>query len=210
MRMADYKSDFGIIRTGVRVIDAQGKVIDESPNRVGGCSIDEYFTGWFDYKTSWYFCNTLYNTTKLKEIGGLKSKHNHTEDGVAIAQLAAKYDRIDVRDIKASFRKHSTQTTFVINIKYWCEDFLYLLNLMCDLVSENKTYVKTAGERFFSRICYNFAASVKSPMRRFFAYLIVLRAFHYKFFPPPLKKLVFGNPLYLILRRFKQKLLHIT
>ena len=209
MRMADYKSDYGVIRTGVRVIDSQGNVLDESLNRVGDCSLDAYFTGWFEYKTSWYFCNTLYNTKWLKEIGGLTSKYNFTEDGVAIAKLAAKYDRLDILDIKASFRKHGSQTTLATNLKYWCDDFLSLLDLICSLVPVNKPYVRASGERFFSKICYNFAASVQSPTRRYLAYLIVLRAFRYKFLPPPFRKLFFENPFSLKLRKLRRKLLHL-
>ena len=43
MREANYATNIGIIRTGIRVIDSQGKVLRESPNSVAGLSTEDFF-----------------------------------------------------------------------------------------------------------------------------------------------------------------------
>ena len=101
-----------------------------------------------------YLCHTLFNTQRLKEIGGFKSKHNCYDDTRAVLLLAAKYGRVGVREVKASFRSHGDQSTFATNITEWCEDSLDLLGLLRDLAAENKDEVFKEGLRFFSRANY--------------------------------------------------------
>lgn len=177
MKNSNYLTDFGIIRTGVRMIDTHGNTINETLNRVEGVPIDEFFRGWFNYKTSWYFCNTLFHTKRLKEIGGFQSERQLTQDGRAITKLAAKYDRVDAIDVKASFRKHDDEITHSTKIQYWCEEFSDLLDLMCQVSLENKPLVRSDGEWFFAKICYNFADSQKSPLQRLSSYFLIFRKF---------------------------------
>jgi len=196
MRAANYNTDIGIIRTGTRVIDSNGTVLYESPNMVGGLAIEDFFRGWFAGKTSWYLCSTLFNTKRLREIGGFQSKHQLVQDGMAIVQLAAKFGRVDVREVKASFRKHPSEMTFATKVSHWCEDYLILLNLMCSLVSRDKELVRNEGMRFFCTLNYNRARAIKSSVKRFSTYLMVYRKFGYKH--SPLRYLVLPRVLRII------------
>jgi len=214
MKAANYSTDIGIIRTGTRGIDAQGKVLYESFNKVGGLSFEEFLRGWFSIpdKTALFPCSTLFNTKKLKEIGGFKPENNLFHDGFVVVQLAAKFDRIDVEDIKASFRIHPDEITFSVKIKDWCEDSLLLLNLICDLASdEYKKTVRKEGLQYFSRVNYNHARAVRSPIRRYIAYIHVFKTFHYKFLPPPLTDFLISflkrTPLNSPLRFIKKKIM---
>jgi glycosyltransferase involved in cell wall biosynthesis len=195
MKSANYSTDFGIIRTGTRRIDAEGNVLHERPNMVRGLSTEDFFRGWFTYKTSWYLCSTFFNTRRLRELGGFQSKKQLLQDGVAIAQLAAKFGRVDVQDVKASFRKHGAEMTFVVKVGDWCEDFLSLLDLMCELVPENEAQLRAEGMRFFAKLSYNRAKAVKAPFERFMAYMIVFKKFDYIYLPPPIHRFIRRNLL---------------
>lgn len=184
MRAAHYDTEVGIIRTGTCIIDSHGEVLYEAPNRVGGLSTVDFFRGWFTGKTSLYLCSTLFNTRRLKEIGGFRSKHNLFQDVVAEVQLAARFGRVDVEDVKASFRKHASEMTSSARISDWCEDSRFLLDLMCDLVSEAEApLIRREGMRFLSRLNYNFARRVKAPGKRLASYLVVYRQFDYRYSP---------------------------
>ncbi|MCK4829365.1 glycosyltransferase [bacterium] len=181
MRSADYSTDVGVIRTGTRVIDSNGNVLRESQNRAGGLSTEEFFRAWFACKTSLYLCSTLYNTRWLKDIGGFQSKCNLVQDGVALVQLAARFGRVDVKDVKANFRKHPGEITFAVKVKDWCEDYLELLNLMCEVIDDNVDLVRSEGMRFLCRLNYNRASAIGSSIKRFSTYLMVYRMFDYNY-----------------------------
>ena len=182
MQAADYSTNFGIIRTGARVINSNDEIIYETPNKVKGFSTEEFFRGWFAGKTSWYPCNTLFNTKGLKKIGGFRSKLNLVDDGMAIIRLAHMYGRADVEDVKASFRVHPAQITFAANVMDWCDDYLYLLDKMCDIVNDNGK-LRTEGMRFFCILNYKRTRAINSNLRRFITYLKVYRKFKYVYSP---------------------------
>jgi glycosyltransferase involved in cell wall biosynthesis len=183
MKAAKYSSDVGIIRTGTRVIDANNQLLRESPNMVCGDPIDAFFRGWFSSKTALYLCSMLFNTERLRGIGGFMSKYNLYDDVVAGVQLAAKYGRIDIQDIKATARLHESKLSFAEDTRKWCEEALILLDLMCELVSENRALVRRDGMRFFARANYSRASAVRSPLKRFIAYMIVFKEFNYRYYP---------------------------
>ena len=184
MTVANHSKDTGIIRTGTRIVNSGGKVIAESTNNVVGFSTEEVFLGWFTCKTALYLCSTLFHTKRLKEVGGFKSKRNLFQDVMAEVQLAARYGRIDIRDIKASFRKHPGEMTFAAKVRDWCEDSLELLDVICELASKNKALIRSEGMRFFSKLNYNRAKSVRSPVARLIAYVTVFKQFGFKHLPP--------------------------
>lgn len=188
MKNAGYDTKFGIIRTGTRLIESQGNVLFEIENKVEGLSFEDFILGWFRDKTSWYLCSTLFNTTKLRAIGGFQSKRNLLQDGVAIAQLASKYDRVDVQDVKASFRKHGDEITFAVRVNDWAEDFLALLDMICELAVENKSLLRNEGQRFFAGLSYKRTSAVQSPIKRLITYITIFRKFHYKYLPPPVRR----------------------
>ena len=205
MTTANQSKDIGIIRTGTRIIDSEGEVIAEAVNNVVGLSTEEFFLGWFVNKTALYLCSTLFHTKHLTRIGGFKSKRSLFQDVMAEVQLAARYGRIDIQDIKASFRRHHGEMTFAVKVKHWCEDSLELLDLICDLASENKDLIRSEGMRFFSRLNYRRAKSVRSSAGRFLAYLTVLREFGYRYLPPT-HDLLCISPFYYQMRLIKSKI----
>jgi glycosyltransferase involved in cell wall biosynthesis len=177
-----YAGEVGIIRAGARVIDLVGKIVAENPNVQDGSSIDDFFLNWFRGNPL-YLCSILFHTEKLRSIGGFNSTYNLLQDVQAEVQLAAMFGRIDVRDVKASFRRHELALTSQTRVTDWCNESLILLDLMCSLVSEKKGLVYREGMEFFANLCYR-RASVKSRLRRIVYYLIVLQKFRYKYLPP--------------------------
>ena len=173
----------GIIRTGTRVIDGARRMLRKNPNRVAGLSTTDFFLAWFADQTSFYFCSTLYNTEKLRAIGGFGSKTNRFQDVVAGAQLAARFGRADIYEVKASFRRHGGNYGSASNIADWCEDSLYLLDLMVDLSPERKEVIKRRGLKFFARKNYNAAAAIRSPFERFSTYMMIHKKFDREYSP---------------------------
>jgi glycosyltransferase involved in cell wall biosynthesis len=187
LETAGYRTHYGIIRTGLRVVDGNGVILLERENRTLGDSFEEKLTSWFTHQSPWYFCNTLFNTSKLKQIGGLRSKRKLLQDGVAVTKLCSSLPTIDVVPIKASIRKHHGEITFAVRVKDWIEDFLDLLDLMVALAPENKVKIQNEGHRFFANLSYNRANAVQSPWERWMAYWIVYKEFGYKYPPPPVR-----------------------
>lgn len=187
MKAANHSPNYALIRTGTRLIDAQGNVIRNIPN----ASTDETPAGlchaWFKNQLSFYFCSTLFNTAMLKAAGGLFSKHNLLEDCNAIIELSTRGERLDIADTKASFREHVNYLKYGLIVQRWAEDFLWLLDRICVLIPEDAASLKTEGARFFASLSYKRAKVVKSPLKRLFAYLMVYKTFGFKYLPPQLK-----------------------
>jgi glycosyltransferase involved in cell wall biosynthesis len=172
----------GVIRTGTRVIDGTGFVLHEAFNRTGGLSTADFFLGWFSGDTALYLCSTLYNTRGLQNIGGFRSRTNLFQDVVATVQLAARQGRADVYDVKASFRRHEANSGSAARIKHWCEDSLFLLDLMCELAPERQALIRSKGLLFLCNGNYRRASRASNRLR---AYLTVYSAFGYRRSPLP-------------------------
>ncbi len=170
--------DVGIIRTGTRIIDSQGKVIAERLNRSRGLSFCELLQAWFHSETTFYLCSTLINTNGLREVGGLRSKHNLFQDVGAELKVAARYGRADVEEIKASFRMHDANTGSAARIQAWCEDSLELLEILCELCPEGGERLREEGKRFFCRMNYGYVRAIPSPIERLRSYLQVAKYFN--------------------------------
>jgi glycosyltransferase involved in cell wall biosynthesis len=200
-------TDAGIIQTGTRQINSEGNILGEVPNLAGGLPVDAFFRKWFSRQAPIHLCHTLFDTYRLREIGGFKSKHNCYEDSMAVVLLAAKYGRVDVREAKASFRIHQDQKSFATNIGEWCEDSLDLLNLMRDLAPENKDEVFREGLRFFSRNNYlRVTRSSNSPFQRLIATFQVLKYFKFRQLPSHghFLAILKGSRLHDVLRHVKR------
>lgn len=203
-----YRDDVGLVRTGLRVIDANGRMLYEIPNRTNDRGLVDFFLDWFDGKTALYLCNTLFNTELLKSSGGLRSRHNLFQDVMAQVRVAATSPRVDVRSVLASTRSHPSQFTYAAKVRDWAEDALDLLRLMTSLTSkqakpETVTLVHDRGMRFFARICYNRAAAIRSPWARVRAYFMVYRLFEGRCLPSA--RLVFASTaIYRKLRAVKR------
>jgi glycosyltransferase involved in cell wall biosynthesis len=205
---ARYSRDAGVIRTGTRIIDAAGDVVREVPNRVAGRSVEGFIHGWFAGETTLYMCSTLFNTRRLRELGGFASPRSVFQDGFAIMPLAARYGRVDVETVKASFRRHASGRTRATTVDDWCVDSLALLDLMCDLVPAHREVLRAEGLEFFAHLNYGRAAEADSAVRRLAGYVTVFREFHYRHAPKrvDLYRLIKGTSLHSAARYAKRKL----
>jgi len=183
MRSAGCRTDIGLIRTGARVIDGEGNTKIEYQNLSEGDPLEDLFFSWFSGKAPLYLCNSLFNTAGLRDIGGFRSKTNLYQDVVAEFKLAARHGRIDIPDVKASFRRHLNNMGSASKVNDWCADSLYLLEVMCDLVPFNKDLIRKKGMVYFARKNYRLALTIKSPFKRFATYGMVYKTFGYRYSP---------------------------
>lgn len=183
MKSAGYRTDIGLILTGTRVIDGDGRVKNESQNLVGQAPLEDFFFSWFAGKTPLYLCSSLFNTVRLREIGGFRSRTNLYQDVAAEFQLAARYGRLDVPDVKASFRRHANNMGSAARVFDWCEDSLYLLEMMCDLAPDSKDRIREDGLVYFCRKNYRLASAIRSPLHRVIAYARIYRKFDFQYSP---------------------------
>lgn len=201
------RTDVGIIRTGTRLMDARGQVYGEAPNRAGGLSTRDFFLAWFEQTTALYLCSTLYHTAHLRATGGFRSRHNLFQDGMATVVLAARFGRIDIADVKASFRVHGGALTGAAKVRDWSEDSLDLLETMCALVdAADVRTLRAHGTRFFAQVNYSRAATVRTRRGRIAAFVFVFRFFGYRHLPG-WRLALGGTAIYDRLRRWKRRLL---
>lgn len=183
IQAAEYRIDAGIIRTGSRIIDAHGKTVKELCNDTGGLSTADFFLTWLDSQTWIFLSSVLFNTAWLREIGGFNSKHQLFQDVLADFEMAARFGRVDVPDVKASFRKHGSQRTGAALLKLWCEDSVYLLQAMCRLAAEQQSQILHKGREHFAKHNYELASSIDSLVDRYSIYLSIYRTFDYAYSP---------------------------
>ena len=196
-------NDIGIIRTGTRWIDEDGNVLREIPNLVGACSTEDFFLAYSAGKTGIYLCSTLFNTRRLKEIGGFHSKYHLFQDMIAVVKLSALYGRNDICSIKASNRKHPDARTLSVKVKHWCEESTILIDTMCELVPDKASKLRAAGRNFVWLHNYNLAIKIEDFSQRFIAYLVIWKTCGYMY---SLKRLIYASPLYRLMRSVQRKL----
>jgi glycosyltransferase involved in cell wall biosynthesis len=184
LKSVNYSCDIGVIRTGVRWIDSDGNIIKELPNMASGLATDAYFRAIFSLKAPMYICSSLFNTERVREIGGFNSKHNHLEDVMAEVKIATKYGRFDIQEIKASYRKHESVRTLEAKISDWCEESIDLIDLMCHLAPKNRALIRSEGMKQYSTFNYLLVTKIKSPIKRFVSYIIVFKKYNFRYFPP--------------------------
>jgi len=173
----------GAILTGVRIIDEHDNVLEGNKNNVAGLSPVEFILGWFKGEIALYLCNTLYNTVKLRQSGGFDSKKNLFNDLVATFTLLTKYGRVDVPEIKASFRRHSGNRGSTIPIRDWVEESLYLLEVMCELLPDECRLLKEKGGLYFCKKMYWYNSSKTPLVQRLINYLKIYKSFNYLYSP---------------------------
>lgn len=197
--VTDHKN-VGIIRTGTRILNADGKIIFERPNTAAGLSMKDLILAWFANKTTMFVCSTLFNTKRLQEIGGFQSRHELFQDVMAEVKLAANYGRIDIHDVKAGFRIHGGNMGSAARVIDWCEDSLDLLDIICYLMPGDEKLLKQEGLPFFCRMNYGYARNIESPISRYLTYIRVARIFDYSY-PPA--RFIYQKELLPIMRAVK-------
>ena len=173
----------GIVRTGARVIDADGRTVSELENHTVGCSFAELCLAWLDGKIGMLLCSSLFNTGRLRQVGGFNSKHQLFQDVLAELQLAARFGRVDVPEVKASFRKHAEQNTSAAKVGDWCEDSVLLLETMCALAPEAKDVIRRRGRRKFAVHNYGLAKRIPETFARYRMFLQIYQSFGYAYSP---------------------------
>lgn len=183
VEMIDAAGNPSFVRTGTRIIDADGNVVRRNTNIVEGHTPEALYRSWFKYKTAVYYCSTFFKTTALREIGGFHSPYNQLQDGYAIALLAPRQDWADVQDVKASFRLSPGQLTYSVPVKEWCGDFAGLLDIMCDQVDGDVDAFRAEGRHFFGRLSRSRAQKQATRFSRMTAGVTVARYFGPRYFP---------------------------
>jgi len=173
----------GTILAGNRVIDEYDNVKEERRNEASGLSPLDFILGWFRSTTTLYLCSTLYNTARLKEAGGFSSKKNIYDDLVPTFTLATKYGRVDVAEVKASFRRHPVNRSSSVPIGDWIEDGLYLLDVFCRLLPDDSQALREEGELYFCKKMYWYNSKKPRLMPRLIDYLRIYRSFNYVYSP---------------------------
>jgi len=173
----------GAIFTGVRVIDGDDNVLEIHENWAAGLSPAEFILGWFKGRVALYLCSTLYNTERLKEVGGFGSEKNLFDDLVPTFTLTTRYGRADVADVKASFRRHLSNRGATVPIRDWVEDSRYLLDVMYELLPNDRDRLKRKGNLYFCRKMYQYIAGGQALSHSSMDYLYTYRSFDYCFSP---------------------------
>ncbi len=184
MGATKHHNEVGVILTGVREIDSEGNILSTAHNKVGGYSTADFILGWFERKVPLYLCSMVFNTRRLIQLGGFPSKTKTGYDDVVVCvQLAAKHGRVDIFDIKASFRRHGSNIGDMSHFSEWCQDSLDLLDVMCDVVPEHAALIRDKGMSYFCFRNYDRVSGMRSLVERFHAYLSVYRIFNYHYSP---------------------------
>ena len=197
MARAAYRTDIGLIRTGIRLVHGDLSLKAELKNQLFGPTTDDFIFSWFADMTPPYLCGTLFNRKGLEDIGGFKSRHNLFQDVLAEFKLAHRMGKVDIEEPKASFREHAGEITVNVKIKGWSEDSLELLDLLCAIASDkNRERVRTEGRKFFARKMYEMLQkSARAHGRRrpsMVDYLKVYRIFGFRYLPPPVHRRLYA------------------
>lgn len=199
------QSGTGLIRTGLRVIDANGSVVHQVVNNVQGLDVSDFFLGWFAGKTTLYLCNTLFRTECLRTAGGFNSRHNLFQDVVAQVKVLTMSPRVDIHAVKSSTRSHFGQYTYGARVDEWAEDALDLLSLLVSASPHKQDIILEQGARFFARICYSRASAIARPAERLRAYARVYRYFNRRYLPP-MRGVLASTAIYRRARDIKRRL----
>jgi glycosyltransferase involved in cell wall biosynthesis len=169
----------GIIRTGMRIINEDGVVYREKPNYAVGQNDREFLDTWLEGRALTFLCNSLFNTEYLRKIGGFRSKTNLYQDVVAEMELGFKYGRVEIKEIKATFRRHSGSMGDNSATLRWIEDSYYLLDKICEFVPELDEDFRRKCKYHLCMWNYSRVLTMKSIGQRLYGYYVNYRAFDY-------------------------------
>lgn len=174
MAAADGDTGIGVIRTGTRLIDGDGRFIRDVPNRAAGLCYEAFFRGWIRGQFTSYVCSTLFNTKMLQEAGGFQSPHGLYQDLIAIARLVARGGHRDVEAVKASFRRHDENFGSASALKAWCEDGRALAAAIRDNAPREADALYREAMHYLCFTVYRYAERfLESPVERLRAYRMI-------------------------------------
>ncbi|HLU83294.1 MAG TPA: glycosyltransferase family 2 protein [Trueperaceae bacterium] len=170
----------GLVRTGTRVIDGSGQVVYSRLNRAPGTTTKALLEAWFDTKTSFYFCSTLFNTAALRRTGGFATPKALFNDVAAYVLVADDAGTVEVRDVKATFRQHAGNSGKASTVAAWAHDAAHVVDLMTKTVSRGAAVpdkeFRAKATSYFCRNCYHRAARLLDPAARREAFAAVQAA----------------------------------
>jgi len=76
-------------------------------------------------------------------------------------EIAARYGRIDIPDIKASYCMHPGELSFKEGVRDWCEDSRELINLVCKLAPRDAALLRSRLTPYLALLNYRIAARLK-------------------------------------------------
>jgi glycosyltransferase involved in cell wall biosynthesis len=174
--------EVGIVLTGARIVDGEGRTLSERPNRLEAADAAGLILGWVRGRVSLFLCSTLFHTGRLKALGGFQSPRNLLLDVAATLKLGA-ISRADVPGVKASFRRHGGNHGSAARIRDWAEDSLFVLDTMCELAPEHATVIRREGTEKLCRHNYIRAQRVPGRLDRWLAFWTNYRTFGYRHSP---------------------------
>jgi len=175
----DGTPDVGYVRTGLRTIDETGQTLKEWRNETPPSAEhgSEAVLAWVKNQTYWALCNTLYNTSHLRTLGGLPAEYPLTFDCHLSVQLAFAYGTVEVPGVKASFRQHQQQFGKGADVRKWAEEYLALYDLILGTAPrERRDEFRALGDARFSSLLYDYAARTSDPGQLLRNYAYVYRA----------------------------------
>ncbi len=184
IKSADYSTKYGIIMTGSRVVDDEGKTIRENENPYAGKSLDEVILEWYQGKGNIFLCSTLFNTNVLKRIGGFEKKYRRYDDIAANFKCSFEAGRLDITDVKASFRVHTGSVTNSTDVDIWIKDSYNLLDLACSVAKIRKDEINREGLKRSALNVYMYANDTDSRILRMKSFWKVYTSFGFKTLPP--------------------------
>lgn len=183
LRNIDGEKRPGLIRTGTRYIDEVGTVMKEKENYINGNTIDDFIKSWFESKTAFFMCSTLFHTESLKNVGGFHSKMNLYLDVVPEIKLAATKGFVGIPDVKASFRRHTANNGTARKVEDWVADSHHVLDVIFEHIHNPDNGWKRTGMVYFSKQNYHRANRIPSPVARWVTYLKIYKSFNYAYSP---------------------------
>jgi glycosyltransferase involved in cell wall biosynthesis len=174
MHAAGGIADYGVIRTGTRLIDADGNLIRDIPNNASGLDYNAFFRGWMNGSFTSYVCSTLFNTKMLRDIGGFQSHHGLFQDLMALAKLIARGGHCDIEASKAAFRRHEENYGNASALKAWCEDGVQLAQVLAAEAPHDGDAMYREAMRYLCRTVYGYAYRfLPSRLERLKAYRMI-------------------------------------
>ena len=150
-------SDYGVIRTGTRLIDGDGNLIRDIPNRASVHDYNAFFRDWMKGRFTSYVCSTLFNTQMLRDIGGFQSHHGLFQDMMALARLVARGGHCNVLESKASFRRHDENYGNAEGLRSWCEDGVQLAEVIAAEAPVGGEAIYRESMKYLCRTVYRYA-----------------------------------------------------